>query len=180
MPEARYFRDYKHSYMILPCGLTQPEKSYPCRLLTMGKLEDVLRCSLRYVNGAAFFYYDISSRTTLESLYRGRQLSYLQVKELFRQLYGIYCRLGDCCMDEAKLVLLPQYIYYDLSRQKYIGLYYPDYEEEKPYEALMDYLLEHMDNQDERLADLIYQMYERAEAAAFTLSDALGLLEERE
>ena len=180
MPEARYFRDYKHSYMILPCGLTQPEKSYPCRLLTMGKLEDVLRCSLRYVNGAAFFYYDISSRTTLESLYRGRQLSYLQVKELFRQLYGIYCRLGDCCMDEAKLVLLPEYIYYDLSRQKYIGLYYPDYEEEKPYEALMDYLLEHMDNQDERLADLIYQMYERAEAAAFTLSDALGLLEERE
>ena len=85
MPEARYFRDYKHSYMILPCGLTQPEKSYPCRLLTMGKLEDVLRCSLRYVNGAAFFYYDISSRTTLEGAFSAALRHILQIGRL---LYG--------------------------------------------------------------------------------------------
>lgn len=180
MMEAKYFRDYKHSYMILPCGSAQPEKNYQCRLLTMNKLEEILCCSLRHVNGAAYFYYDISSRTTLENMYRGRQLSFGQVRELFEQLYEIYCRLGNYFMDETKLVLLPEYIFYDLSRKKYIGLYYPDYEEDRPCEALLDYLLEHMDSQDEQLADTIYQIYERTEEAAFSLRDALRLLGERE
>lgn len=180
MLKAKYFRDYKHSYMILPCELEQPEGNYQCKLLIANKFEEMLQCSLRHVNGTAFFYYDISSRTTLESLYRGRQISFQQVRELFEQLCGIYGRLGDYFMDETKLVLLPEHIYYDLSRKKYIGLYYPDYREEKPYEALMDYLLEHMDSQDERLTDMIYQIYERTEDNAFSLYDALRLLGEQE
>lgn len=166
--------------MILPCESEQPEKNYTCRLLTSGNVEEILCCSLRHVNGAAYFYYDISSRTTLENLYRGRQLSFGDVRELFAQLYGIYGRLGDYFMDERKLVLLPEYIFYDLSRKRYMWLYYPDYEEDRPYEALMDYLLEHMDSLDERLADAIYQLYERTEENAFSFCDALGIFEERE
>lgn len=179
MLEAKYFRDYKRSYMILHCGSAQPDKSYQCKLLISNKFEELLHCSLRHVNGEAYFYYDISSRTTLESLYRGRQFSFRQVRELFEQLYGMYCRLGDHFMDETKLVLAPEYIYYDLSRKKYIGLYYPDYEEDKPFEALMDYLLEHMDSQDERLADVVYQIYERSEESTFSLRDALRLFGEQ-
>lgn len=179
MLEAKYFRDYKHNYLILPCGSEQTDRSYQCRVLTANKFKEILGCSLRHVNGEVYFYYDISSRTTLESLYRGRQLSFEQVKELFKQLYDIYRMLGDYFMDETKLVLLPEHIYYDLSRNKYMGLYYPDYEEDRPYEPLMDYLLEHMDSQDERLADAIYQIYERTEERTFSLCDALRLLEEQ-
>lgn len=180
MLEARYFKDYKHNYMILRCGQQQSENNYQYRLLASGRIEGILRCSLRHVNGESYFYYDISSRTTLEGLYRGRQMSAPQIRELFEQLYGIYCGLGDCFMEESRLVLLPEYIYYDLSHKKYIGLYYPDYEADKPYEALMDFLLEHLDGQDERLADRIYTIYERMEESSFSLQDALRLLEEDE
>lgn len=178
MLEAKFFRDYKHSYMILPCKSAQPEKSYQCRQLISNKIEEILRCSMRHVNGMTYFYYDISSRTTMESLYRDRQMSYRQIRELFEQLYDMYCEVGDYFMDETCLVFLPAYIYYDLSRKKYIGLYYPDYEEDRPYEALMDYLLEHMDSEDEGLADCVYQIYERAEDSGFSLWDALQILGE--
>ena len=180
MLEAKFFRDYKHNYMILPCKSRQPEKSYQCRQLTSNKIEELLRCSMRHVNGMTYFYYDISSRTTMESLYRNRRMSYGQIRDLFTQIHGIYCRVGDYFMDETRLVFLPEYIFYDLSRKKYIGLYYPDYEEDRPYEALMDYLLEHMDSGDERLADCIYQIYERAEDGGFSLWDALQILGESE
>lgn len=179
MLEARYFRDYKHNYMILRCG-QQSEKSYQYRLLTSGRIEGILRCSLRHVNGESYFYYDISSRTTLETLYRGRQMSAQQIRELLEQLYGIYCELGNCFMEESRLVLLPEYIYYDISRKKYVGLYYSDYETDKPYEALMDFLLEHLDGRDEKLADCIYTIYERMEESSFSLQDALQLLGEDE
>lgn len=177
MFEARYFRDYKHSYMILPCG-RQTGTSYQCRLLTSGRIEGILRCSLRHVNGESYFYYDISSRTTLEGLYRDRKMSAQQIREMFGQLYEIYCGLGDCFMEESRLVLLPEHIYYDMSHKKYVGLYYPDYETDKPYEALMDFLLEHLDGRDEKLADSIYTIYERMEECSFSLQDALALLEE--
>lgn len=180
MFEARYFKDYKHNYMILRCGQEQTEKSYQYRLLTSGRIEGILRCSMRHVNGEIYFYYDISSRTTLESLYRGRQMTAQQIRELLEQLYGIYCELGNCFMEESRLVLLPEYIYYDMSRKKFIGLYYPDYEADKPYEALMDFLLEHLDGRDENLADQIYTIYERMEESGFSLQDALQLLGEDE
>lgn len=179
MIEAKYFRDYRHNYMILPCR-QQEGGSYQCRLLTSGRIEGIVRCSLRHVNGESYFYYDISSRATLEGLYRGRKMSARQVRELFEQLYEIYCGLGNSFMEESRLVLLPEYIYYDMSHKKYVGLYYPDYETEKPYEALMDFLLEHLDGRDERLADAIYTIYERMEESSFTLRDVLLLLEDDE
>ncbi|MDE6213305.1 MAG: hypothetical protein K2M70_07515, partial [Lachnospiraceae bacterium] len=72
MLEPRYFRDYKHSYIILRCELSQPDKSYQCKLLTSDKIGEILRCSLRHVNGESYFYYEISSKTTLENLYHSR------------------------------------------------------------------------------------------------------------
>ncbi|MDE6319544.1 MAG: hypothetical protein K2M22_07545, partial [Lachnospiraceae bacterium] len=51
MLDARYFKDYKHNYMILRCGQEQAEKSYQYRLLTSGRIEGILHCSLRHVNG---------------------------------------------------------------------------------------------------------------------------------
>lgn len=180
MLEARYFRDYKHNYMILQCNQQQAGTSYQCRLLTSGRIEGILCCSLRHVNGESYFYYDISSRTTLRGLYQSRKMTAQQVRELFEQLYEICRGLGDCFMEESRLVLEPEYIYYDMSHKKYIGLYYPDYETDKPYEALMDFLLEHLDGRDETLANHIYTIYERMEESSFSLWDALQLLGEDE
>ena len=177
MVEARYFRDYRHSYMIIQCRQEELNKSYQYKILTSNKIKEILKCSLRYVNGITYFYYDISSRTTLESMYRGRKMSYEQVKDVLEQLYGIYNKLGTYFMEESKFVLLPEYMYYDLTNRNYIGLYYPDYESEvaNPYEPLMDYLLEHIDGKDERLADCMYRIYEMSEEANFSLEDALRM-----
>lgn len=49
-----------------------------------------------------------------------------------------------------------------------------------PYEPLMDYLLEHIDGKDERLADCMYRIYEMSEEAYFSLEDALQMLGGRE
>lgn len=182
MVEARYFRDYRHSYMILQCRQEGLDRSYQYKILTSDKIKGILKCSLRHVNGITYFYYDISSRTTLESMYRVKKMSFEQVKDLLEQLYGIYSKLGTYFMEESKLVLMPEYIYYDLTKRQYIGLYYPDYESEvaNPYEPLMDYLLEHIDGKDERLADCMYRIYEMSEEAYFSLKDALQVMGERE
>lgn len=180
MLEAKYYKDYRHNYMILQCGRREAAGSYQHKILTSGKVSEILRCYMRHINGMVYYYYDISSRTTLDNLYRNKKMSLEQVKDVLRQLHGICDRLSGYFMDESHLVLQPEHIYYDLTDKRYIGLYYPDYEmpEENACGVLMDYLLEHIDTEDEELTGKMYRICELSEEGYFTLGDALEILEE--
>lgn len=180
MLEPKYYRDYGHNYMILQCTQQETVRSYQYKILTSGKVGEILKCSVRYINGSTYYYYDISSRTTLNNLYRDKKMSRVQVKDVLRQIYGIYEKLAGYFMEEAGLVLLPEHIYYDLTDRKYIGLYYPDYhtEESNAYKPLMDFLLEHIDTEDRNLAENMYRIYEMAEESCFFIEDALRILED--
>lgn len=182
MLEAKYYKDYRHNYMILQCGQRDLARSYQYRILTSDKIREILRCCVRHVNGITYYYYDISSKTTLESLYKGKKMSYEQVRDMLRQIYAICDRLAGYFMDETKLVLLPEHIYYDFTDDKYIGLYYPDYQAvgAEAVKPLMDFLLEHIDTEDVGLTEDMYRIYEMAEEPHFIMEDALQILEERE
>lgn len=181
MLEAKYYRDYGHNYMILQCRQQETERSYQYKILTSGRIGEILSCSLRHINGCTYYYYDISSRTTLDSLYRGKKMTYVQVKDVLCQIRGIYEKLAGYFMEEAGLVLLPEHIYYDITGKKYIGLYYPDYRPEgSAYEALTDFLLEHIDADDRNLAEKMYRMCEMSEENCFSIEDMLQILEEDE
>lgn len=182
MPEAKYYKDYNHNYMILEIKNDEERDSYQRRMLVSNKIDGILGCSLRNVNGAVYFYYDISSKVSFENLYKGKQLSYEMVKDLFMQLNMIYQNLGKFFMDERALLVRPDCIYYDLTLRKYFGLYYPMDESkiQRPYEELMDFLLAHIDSGDQNLVDCMYRIYEMSETQNFLLTDALCVFEESE
>lgn len=182
MLEAKYYRDYGHNYMILQCEQQETVRSYQYKILTSGKIGEILKCTVRYINGSTYFYYDISSRTTLDSLYRGKKMSYVQVQDFLWQIHGIYEKLAGYFMEEARLVLLPEHIYYDITYKKYVGLYYPDYRPDgfNAYKVLTDFLLEHIDTDDRNLAEKMYRICELAEEECFFIEDALRVLEENE
>ncbi len=181
MVEAKYFRDYRHNYMILQCGQEAAVRSYQYKILTSDKIREILRCSVRHINGTTYYYYDISSRTTLQNLYQSTRMSYEQVRDLLWQIRGICDKLAGFFMEESGLVLLPEHIYYDFSEKRYIGLYYPDYQMvgAQAYEPLMNFLMEHIDAEDRQLAENIYRICEMAGESHFLLEDALRILEER-
>jgi len=182
MIEAKYFKDYKHNYLILKWEGPEAGETYQGRMLASGKIDRILKCSVRHINGETYFYYDISSRVTLENLYRGKKMSYEQVRDFFRQMDIIYRTLGDFFMEETGLLMRPDSIYYDLSSARYFGLYYPgeSAREENSYGPLMDFLLGHTDSDDRKLADILYRIYGMAEDGLFSMADALMMFEEEE
>jgi hypothetical protein len=168
--------------MILRCEEKPENRTYQYKMLMSGKLPNLLACSVRHINGQTCYYYDISSKISLENFYQGKKISCGQLRELLQQLDNIYTQLGTFFMNETKLVLLPGAIYYDLSEQRYLCLYYPDYAmgKDNPYEELMDFLLEHIDTEDHKLADTMYRIYELSEEPCFTIEGALRQLDECE
>lgn len=182
MFEIKYYKDYGHNYMILEKRDIGERENYQMKMLTSNKIDGILKCSIRDINGAVYFYYDITSKVSLENLFKHKPLSYEQVRELFMQLDIIYRNLGRFFMDEKGLIMRPDCIYYDLSDKKYFGLYYPDRESgiENPHEELMDFLLGHIDTENQKLVDNMYQIYEMSESQSFMLKDAMQIFEEPE
>lgn len=177
MFEAKYYKDYNHNYMILESEDTGEQETYQRRLLASNKIEGLLRCSVRDVNGTVYFYYDISSKVSIENLYKAKEFSYEQLRDFFIQMDIIYRNLGQFFMDERGLIARPDCIYYDLSSGKYFGLYYPMKENtiENQYEELMDFFLSHINSKDQKLVDSMYQIYEMSENPNFLLTDALSV-----
>lgn len=178
MIEAKYFKDYNHNYLILKCGNTEDGEHYRYHMLASNKIERILKCSVRNVNGEVYFYYDISSKVTLENYYHGRQMSYEQVRDFFVQLDGIYQSIGQFFMEESGLLLYPESIYYDFSSGKYYGLYYPEENAENPYEQLMDFLINHIDTKNQKLVDAVYRIYEMSGEQFFSWAHAVRLFDE--
>lgn len=182
MIEAKYFRDYRHNYLILQGQGGNAGENYQRKMLASNKIERLLKCSVRNVNGEVYFYYEISSKVTLENLYQTKKMNAEQVRDLFHQILLICQNLGQYFMEESGLLMRPDYIYYDIESKKYFGLYYPEEraQEENPYEELLEFLLSHAALEDQKLADAVYRIYEMAEGRCFGLADALALLEEEE
>lgn len=180
MLEVKYFKDYKHNYMILKCGGADSGEGYRYSMLACNKIDGIIKCSVRNVNGETYLYYDISSKVTLETLYRGKKMSYEQVRDFFCQMDMIYRNLGQFFMEERGLLLQQDCIFYDFSSKKFFGLYYPaaDVLNDNQYEPLMDFLLNHADTTNQKLADIIYQVYEMSESKFFSLTDAIALFDE--
>lgn len=177
MIEAKYFKDYNHNYLILKCENTEEGERYQYHMLASNKMERVLKCSVRNINGEAYFYYDISSKVTFENYYQGKQMTYEQVRDFFIQVDSIYQSIGQFFMEESGLVLYPDNIYYDFTSGKYFGLYYPGMskETENPYEKLMDFLINHIDNGNQKLVDIVYQIYEMSGERFFSWAEAVKL-----
>lgn len=179
MIEAKYFKDYNHNYLILKCENTGEGERYQYHMLASNKMERVLKCSVRNINGEAYFYYDISSKVTFENYYQGKQMTYEQVRDFFIQVDSIYQSIGQLFMEESGLVLYPDSIYYDFTSGKYFGLYYPGMSEaaENPYEKLMDFLINHIDNGNQKLADIVYQICEMSGEQFFSWAEAVKLFD---
>lgn len=186
--EVKYFKDYKYNYLILKCEETESEGGYQQKMLASNKIDRILKCSVRNINGAAYYYYDISSKITLENLYQGKKMSYLQVKDFLEQMDFIYGNLTKYFMEESGLLIQPEYIYYDIGLKQYYGLYYPRAARDEMesnacknlYEPLMDFLLNHIDTDNQKLVESIYQIYELSEEQFFSLSNAVSFFEDME
>ena len=75
MLQTEYVRSLNCNYERLLLEEKPEEKRYQYCILGRGGIKGLLSCSLRYINGQAYLYYDISSRQSITQLYGSRQIT---------------------------------------------------------------------------------------------------------
>ncbi|MCM1099760.1 MAG: DUF6382 domain-containing protein [Clostridium sp.] len=163
MLETEFIRSLQSNYERVHLQQKPDEQRYQYCILTRGGIRGLLPCSLRYINGQAYLYYDITSRQNVAQLYGKQVIRRDWVIDFFRNYDQIRQELGRFLLDEKNVLVYPEQIFQDLSSRKFFFLYLPYHGEDNGMNRFLEFVLGHMDYEDEPLVECAYNMYEQYE-----------------
>lgn len=163
MLQTEYVRSLNCNYERILLEKKPEDKRYQYCILGRGGIKGLLACSLRYINGEAYLYYDISSRQNVLQLYGSRQITREWMRDFMWSLKKIQQELERFLLDICNVIWYPEQIFQDLENNVFSFLYVPYYQGEASFIKLVEFWVEHIDYNDEALVDCVYHMYEQVE-----------------
>lgn len=161
MLQTEYIRSLNCNYERILLDKKPEERRYQYCILSRGGIKGLLPCSLRYMNGLAYLYYDISSKQNMAQLYGIRSITREWLKDFIWGMKQVGQELERFLLDCSNIVWYPEQIFQDLESNVFFFLYIPYYEGESSFGAFMDFLVEHIDYSDEALVECVYHIYEQ-------------------
>lgn len=163
MLETEYVRSLNCNYERILLEKRPEEKRYQYCILGRGGIKGLLSSSLRYINGQAYLYYDISSRQNVAQLYGNRCITRDWMRDFVWSLKRLRQELERFLLDVGNVIWYPDQVFQDLENNHFSFLYIPYYEGEASFSKLVEFWVEHIDYDDETLVDFTYQIYEQLE-----------------
>ena len=107
--EISYVREMRKNYLVAEAQEDFP--GYEAHMLAANTIQGLLGMRIRYTDGRASYYYDITSRQPLGRLLEGRQIAVGEICGLVRQIYSTLKRMEEFFLGDGGILLEPQYIY---------------------------------------------------------------------
>ena len=170
MMKATYYNDSMRSYMIIPCPPEAETEGYQYRMLEMNRIEGLLSCGLRYIDGERFLYYDITGRQSMQGLYEGRKISGTDLFNLLADMERVSLSLAEYLLDEQHLVLTKEQIFYDFGTGNYSFTYYPG---EVTEPGIFRFIADSIDGPDKQAAAAAYRLMSAAGGDRLALREAV-------
>ena len=153
--KATYYKDTMHSYMIIPCPPEAQTTGYQYRMLEMNRIDGILQCGLRHIDGTGLLYYDTTGKQSLTGLYEGRKIPGTELFRILEMMDSVSGSLSKYLLDEQHLVLTEDQIFYDFSSGKYYFTYYPG---EIVDPEVFRFLADGIDGKDKKAAAAAYRL----------------------
>ena len=161
MLHTEFVRNLNCNYERILLDKNPEEKRYQYCIVTRGGINGLLPCNLRYINGQAYLYYDISSTQSVAQFCSGKKIGRQWLKDFLWGMHRVRQQMGRFLLDDTNLLWHPQQIFQDLEKNEFYFLYVPYFEGDNGFGELMDYLVEHIDYEDEGLVECVYKMHEQ-------------------
>ena len=161
--QTEFVRSLNCNYERILLEKKPEEKKYQYCILNRGGIRGLLPCSLRYINGIAYLYYDISSRQNIKQLYKMHHITRDWITDFIWGMRRIEQELERFLLDSRNVIWYPEQIYQDLESNVFSFMYIPYYEGDNGFKQLLEFWVEQLDYEDEGLVECIYHMYEQYE-----------------
>lgn len=177
MLDVKYYKDYRHNYLILKDNGSFSENIYQRKMVTENRIKGLLGSQERYINGETLLYYEITSRQSIASIYERKSLAMEDIRDFFRQLKIVNDALQKYLLDGRCLVLQPEYVFRNIESGEYTFLYYPD-PEENGLSQLLDFFMSRVNAEDLEAVEIVYKIVDLVGREQFVLDEVLAWFQE--
>ena len=176
-----YKRDLNHTYVILQEEKEPDTASYQIRMLLTNAIPGLLDCKIGKMDDKTLFYYEVTSRQSLQSVFEQRSIGAEVLRKLFEQLLDLLEELGQYLLVPDGLVLQPELVFADANLENFSFCYLPGKQGhtgcfQKQIRELMEYLLPKLDHQEQDAVVLGYGLYREVSAEIFSVETIQALL----
>ena len=120
-----YKRDLNHTYVILQEEKEPDTASYQIRMLLTNAIPGLLDCKIGKMDDKTLFYYEVTSRQSLQSVFEQRSIGAEALRKLFEQLLDLLEELGQYLLAPDGLVLQPELVFADANLENFSFCYLP-------------------------------------------------------
>lgn len=163
MLQTEFVRSLNSNYERILLDKSPEEKRYQYCMLSRGGIKGLLPCTLRYINGLGYLYYDITSKQNVAQLYGKRVMTRKWVKDFMWSIQQIREELSRFLLEEQNILWYPQQVYQDLESNMFSFLFVPYYVGDNGFGKMLEFMIEHIDYEDDTLVECVYKMYEQFE-----------------
>jgi len=163
MLQTEFIRSLHANYERVLLDRQPDEKRYQYCMISRGGIKGLLPCSLRYMNGLAYLYYDITSKQSVTQIYSQKCIDREWVKDFVWSVKYAQEEMSRFLLDSRNLLWFPEQIFQDPEKNDFSFFYLPYYEGDNGFLRLLEYLVEHIDYKDNDLVECVYTMYEGCE-----------------
>lgn len=172
MLDTKYYKNYRHNYLIIKDNGCLLENVYQRKMVTENKIKGILLTSEKHINGELLLYCEITSKQSLQSLFEGKPIDMAFLRSFFVQLKMVNDALQKYLLDGSCLVLLPEYIFQDIGTEEVSFLYYPDPEEGSLLQ-LVDFFISRVKEEDTEAVETVYKIADLIGREQFVLDEIL-------
>lgn len=169
--KVEYRRDIQNSYLVLITENQDDGKSYDIRMMMENRINGLLSCECKLMNNDILYYYDVTSKTSLEDICKERKIQGKEILFLLNRLLGILEKLEEFLLSEKSLCLSPQYIYIDKHMEQIDFSYVPGecWDFQVQLRELMEYLLPYLAHDNQEGMMIGYGLYHYVLREAFSI-----------
>jgi hypothetical protein len=159
--ETEFIKSLHSNYERVLLDSRPDEQKYQYCIISKGGIKGLLPCSLRYINGDSYLYYDITSKQNLSQLFRKRLIDRQWVLDFVDGIRRIRQELDRFLLNDSNILWFPEHVFQDLEDNILSYIYIPYLKEDNGFSALLDFIIDKMDYEDDALVDFVYKMYEQ-------------------
>lgn len=159
--EASYIKDLRSNYLVIPKGEYGNDEPGSVRMLQANIIPGILKPDVRIIDNKTFYYFNITSKQSIDIVYEKSLMNYEQVRTLLLDVTKALDQVYEYLLNENDLLLDPKYIFTDLSSGTNNICYLPGYSKDiiKQLESFIEYIMNKVDYKDNEAVLFIYNLY---------------------
>lgn len=164
MIETEYLKSMNLNYERIKLDGKPEERRYQYCILSRGGIRGLLDCSLRFINGDAYLYYDITSKQSISKMfYNKKTVDREWIKDFVWNLNRVQQEASRFLLDDKSIIWYPEQVYRDIEDSRWSFIYFPYYEGENGFRQFLEFVIEKLDYDDDILVECVYRIYEQYE-----------------